>query len=368
MHVQAVDHDHCFLCGVELTDDAGARERSTYRTREHVFPQWLLRDHDMYRQAMTLPNRTLLTYNRLVIPCCRGCNGQHLKPLEDRVARAFRAGLDGVRALDRRDLYLWLAKLYYGLRYRELNLPIERSLAGLGNLVDEAELRDYSFLHLLLQAARDKTDWSVAARLAGHDVPGSLVTLSAQTSEDSRLNFGYIDSRSIPYIAVRIGPTIVQAVLEDWGEWERAWHTIHEPDNYFPQLFAAKNVNLTPGQFVEFAVLSDHLAQSMRRDRTYTSISGPGPDASVHLTVSSAGTRRNEDGKFGPDWFMNFAAHLAVIAGNNPSDIYDPTTNRVGSFLCTLDGLPRAMTWNGVGCNNPKCSHSSGVCPAHARD
>lgn len=341
MSNQAADHGHCFLCGVELTDDPEAREEPHYRTREHVFPQWLLRDHDMYRQAMTLPNRTLLTYDKLVIPCCRECNGKYLKPLEDRVGDAFRAGRKALQALDRTDLYLWLAKLYYGLRFRELSLPIDRRNVNVGNLVDQEELRNLSFLHLILQAARGKTDWSAAAQGAGHDLPGSLVVLSAQTSDDTRLNFGYVDSRSIPYIAVRIGPTIVQAVLEDWGEWEGAWGTINQPDNTFPQLFAAKNLDLTPAQFVEFAVLSDHLAQAWDRNRSYMWVGGSSLDEERQLIAASASARRNEGGKFGPEWFINLAAHLAAMTGEDPAEIYNPTAaQQIGSLLCMPDGMP----------------------------
>ena len=364
MSIQAADHSHCFLCGVELTDDPHARQEPHYRTREHVFPQWLLRDHDMYRQAMTLPNETLLTYDKLVIPCCLECNGTYLKPLEDRVAGAFRVGRDAVQRLDRSDLYLWLGKLYYGLRFRELNLPINRRNSNVGNLVDEDELRNFSFLHLVLQAARGKTDWTTAAQLAGHDLPGSLVILSAQTSDDTRLNFGYVDSRSIPYITVRIGPTIVQAVLEDWGEWETAWGTIDQPDNRFPQLFAAKNLDLTPAQFVEFAVLSDHLAQAMDRNRTYMWVGGSSLDEERHLIAGSAGARRNESGTFGSEWFMNFAAHLAAMTADDPAKIYDPTSQQIGSLLCMPDGMPHPRIWNGLGCNNPRCAHDTDACPA----
>jgi hypothetical protein len=44
----ALDHDHCFLCGVELI--AGNR------TEEHVFPRWMQREYDLWTQRLTLLN------------------------------------------------------------------------------------------------------------------------------------------------------------------------------------------------------------------------------------------------------------------------------------------------------------------------
>ena len=44
----ALDHDHCFLCGVELTD--------AIRTDEHVFPKWMQRDFDLWNEELNLLN------------------------------------------------------------------------------------------------------------------------------------------------------------------------------------------------------------------------------------------------------------------------------------------------------------------------
>ncbi len=62
----ALDHDHCFLCGLALSENT--------RTVEHVFPQWLLADFDLHNQKINLLNGSSIRYRSLVIPCCKDCN------------------------------------------------------------------------------------------------------------------------------------------------------------------------------------------------------------------------------------------------------------------------------------------------------
>jgi hypothetical protein len=60
--VQALDPDACFLCGCAVDHDT--------RTREHVFPKWLLNRHDIWNARMTLLNGSLIPYSQLTVTCC----------------------------------------------------------------------------------------------------------------------------------------------------------------------------------------------------------------------------------------------------------------------------------------------------------
>ena len=318
-------------------------------------PQWILRDHNMFNQALTLPNGTLLRYGQLVVPACEGCNSGHLKKLEDTVGEAFRSGTDAVRTLDRRSLYLWLVKMFYGLRYRELSLPLDQRDPSSLRIVAPDELRAFSLLHTLLQGSRGLVDWSPSSELAGHDIPGSIIILPVQVSPEARYNFGYVDSTEHPYIAVRVGPTAVIAVLEDWGAWERNWAYIDEPDAMFPELFAAKNLTLTPDQFVEVAVLTDHLNQKVRRNRSYMQL-GPGPDGQVSIIL--ANTSPLSATAIDRDWFLTYAWHLGAMTRQDPRTLYDPETGMRSTLLVGEDLLPRERSWSGKACVNRRCDHS----------
>jgi len=114
---QRFGNDHCFLCGTDIPEGSPAR------TREHVFPKWLLHAMDLWDGSVTQINGRLLRYRQLTVPCCVTCNGTDMSGVESRVRAAFGGGLEAFRELDHRDLLLWLGKIYYGLVYREACNP-----------------------------------------------------------------------------------------------------------------------------------------------------------------------------------------------------------------------------------------------------
>ena len=107
--------DKCFLCGTQLTSDN--------RSDEHVIPKWVQHEFALWNQNLTLLNQTPIPYRQLTIPCCAPCNNEHLNRIEVAVSTAWREGFDSFASLNRDVLFLWLAKIVYGLLVRELFLP-----------------------------------------------------------------------------------------------------------------------------------------------------------------------------------------------------------------------------------------------------
>jgi hypothetical protein len=131
----ALDHDHCFLWGTALTDDT--------RSAEHAFPQWLLRDLDLWHQTITLLNSTTIPYASLTIPACKDCNNFWLSQIESEVAAAFRAGADEGARLDQTLLALWVAKIYYGIHFKA-GFPDDRRRPDRPTILSEENLRVYA--------------------------------------------------------------------------------------------------------------------------------------------------------------------------------------------------------------------------------
>lgn len=193
--------DRCFLCGATLDE--------TNRTNEHVFPRWLLEEFDLWDQRITLLNQTSIPYRQLVIPCCSSCNGQVLRPIEDQVLAGYRAGHEALAALDRTTLFLWLAKIFYGLLFREMFLPFDRADHSRGPIVPAELVARYTMHHLLLQAARGLVEWS--------DFPASIYAFRCQQSQDKRRNFDFGDNPPTMALGIRMGHTALFALLQDFG-------------------------------------------------------------------------------------------------------------------------------------------------------
>lgn len=227
-HDMALDHARCFLCGVSL--------EGSNRTVEHVFAKWMQEDFDLWNQKLWLRNGTSIRYRQLTIPCCKTCNEVWLADVEDQVSHAIREGTAAVRDLDQTVLCLWMAKIYYGLQFKELQLAQSRRDPSGAKLLDPPTLRRQSELHHLLQVVRGDI------RL--RRTPGSPRIFEAQVPAESRDRFDYRDLRVAPYLALRLGPTVVVASLLDWGIINQF------PD---PYLDLAAQLELHPAQFPEVA-------------------------------------------------------------------------------------------------------------------
>ena len=139
-------HDNaCFLCGTSLGEN---------RTREHVFPRWLQKKHNLWDQKLGLLNGTFIRYNQLTVPCCSKCNNEHLSQLESVVENAFREGYDAVKELPSLVLYQWAGKIFYGILRKELRLYADLKDKNAGTIIPNDLIEGFSSLHIFLQSIR----------------------------------------------------------------------------------------------------------------------------------------------------------------------------------------------------------------------
>jgi hypothetical protein len=205
---QELGEDHCFICGRHIP------KGSPQRTKDHVFPRWLLKEMGVWRSGVTTIAGRRIGYRTMTAPCCQVCNGIDFGMVEGRVRDAYHGGADAFAALDRRDLFLWLGKIAYGLAY------VERGLAGEARTKDDGRIREplrgLELLHLLLQAASGAVTWSPPV-----PGPASLHVIEC-LDDDPERRFEHLDDPRVPIIGLRIGPIGVVGVLTDWGASERA--------------------------------------------------------------------------------------------------------------------------------------------------
>ena len=196
-----VSPDNCFLCGIALTSET--------KSKEHVFPVWLMDEFDLRRRQITLLNGTFINYENLVIPCCVACNTGPLSRLENTISTALREGTEAVRKLDPEILFLWLAKFYFGLIVREMTLVQDRSSGTVEYIVTPEVIQLFSIHQLLLSRLNGKVEWDT--------FPGSIFIFECLEDLDVKKNFDYFDSIHQPFVSIRIGKTYVAAFLQDFG-------------------------------------------------------------------------------------------------------------------------------------------------------
>lgn len=228
---------NCFLCDRPLTDPAGSAQEDT---GEHVIPQWMQRDFGLAAIHTTLGDPSSRVYDDAQVPACWECNTKYLSRTEDRFAQAFRKGFASVAARPRRELFLWCAKVYYGLihldtvpRDPETHQPQVPTLPA-------DLLRDLNFVRLFLHGFRKRVVVGGPGRL-----PFSLLLFPLQCGRDKGCYFRIKQAMHFPGLALQLGPVGVVAVLDDYGETEDRYTDCLKP--------ALDKQTLHPVQFWELA-------------------------------------------------------------------------------------------------------------------
>ncbi|WP_339465489.1 hypothetical protein [Pseudomonas sp. EA_65y_Pfl2_P74] len=200
------DHDFsestCFLCGNHVENNQ--------RSREHVFPKWLLRHFALRDRPLTLLNGTTVAYRNLVIPCCQTCNNEYLSNIEREVRERFLIGAAEVATMDRGRLLLWVLKIFYGLLYRELFLPIDRRNQAAGNILSADDMEQFQLLHFILQSCRVPMGFSVV----DSDIPASIFVFDVQEPSNADLKFDYKDDVVNRTLYLRLGKVGILAAFD----------------------------------------------------------------------------------------------------------------------------------------------------------
>lgn len=237
-------YDKCFLCGHVL-----GRKKTT----EHVFPKWLQQTFNLMNQEIHLLNRTTIPYRKLTIPCCQSCNTIYLATVENIIKQHYQMGFLECKKLDKFLIFQWLAKIFYGLLFKELSLRFERSDPTQGFITDPELLSGLRTLHTFLQSIRMPFEFS-----GFH--PWSIFMVETHSYGDTR-DFDYHDEIFTLTFSIRMGEIGIIACLEDNGAQEEIF------SDYFEKF---KGVKLHPTQFDELVAKVTYKAHLMNRVPKYT--------------------------------------------------------------------------------------------------
>jgi hypothetical protein len=182
----------CFLCGLHLT--------ALTRSDEHVFPQWLLHRFELHNKRLTLLNGTQIPYRQLTIPCCKTCNSNHLSSVESKVRNVVE-GRSPLDSLDEESIFIWTGKIFYGILYREVLLPIDRSGRERGSIVPAEEMQSFRTLHAFLQTAR----LNIGFQCMHASFPASVFAFKVQEPRTMKAKFDFRDSIRALTVYVRLG-------------------------------------------------------------------------------------------------------------------------------------------------------------------
>lgn len=239
----------CFLCGQEF--DSGEIGQ------EHVFAKWLQGKFNLWDRTLVLLNGTQIPYRDLKIPACAACNNVSLSKVEGQVACALPGGAAEVRALGHEILYLWVAKLFFGILYAESLLPMNRAAGNAGAILRPGALDGFRFMHLTMQAARA----TLTFNSDDTKYHSSLMVFPIQEHPNPSERFMYRDDVDFGCMAVRLN-TVGIICVTDGGAQERL------AEEVFAKLFSHQ---LHPLQFEEISAKVFAKARTFTRTPKYIS-------------------------------------------------------------------------------------------------
>ena len=215
----------CFLCGTIVNDTE----------RLPVFPAWLQKRYGLEAKNLLLLDQSQIAFGEMTLPCCPGCQ-QTVGNLEQKVRAANENGLQGWQELDEKDVFLWLAKIYYGITVTELKAeraPLIKPEHSVGE--NPKMLQKLQSLFMLLQALRVPVEFD-------DFTPASIfmVPLQRETTEPE---FNYRDDITTMMFSLQLDDVLIVSNLLDNGFLKKA---------LTPVLRAIEDQKLHPIQAAEF--------------------------------------------------------------------------------------------------------------------
>lgn len=201
----------CFLCGTAITPADNIP----------VFPDWLMQQYSFADKQLLLLDKSVILYRELTIPCCPTCQTNHIEPLEQKILTAQKNGVAGFRALPERDIFLWIAKMFYGILVRELlneANPLIKPEHSVGE--NPKMFTKFQSLFKLVQALRVPVVFDDFS-------PFSLFILEAGQAEDS-VPFEYRDELSTMVFSIKMGPVTLICCLLDNGILQKVLGQVYD--------------------------------------------------------------------------------------------------------------------------------------------
>ena len=202
---------NCFLCGTNITPEH----------RAPVFAEWLQQQYGLKNKELLLLDKSVTTFGQLTIPCCDHCHAHYLLPLEAKVEEAAAKGIEGLKALDEKELFQWIGKMYYGTLVTELIKEASPLVMPEYAVSEDPKMLDkFRTFFQVLQSLRVPIVFS-------DFLPCSLFLLEVNPLEDE-LPFEYQDELTSMAFSIKLGSVVIVCKLLDNGIIKAALRKVYQ--------------------------------------------------------------------------------------------------------------------------------------------
>lgn len=191
----------CFLCGTFLTENN--------KSKEHIFPKWLLSKFNLWDLKISLLNKSNFTYRNAIVPCCKTCNNKHLSKLENEIRNGVERGYEYFsQNIDNLKIYQWCLCIFYKILLKETFLKSDIRKVDSPKIVSDRQFELLALNHLMLRGIDKEVK-------INDFFPGSVVVVQTETPEKQSFCFDYLDNAVYQTLCVRINDIGIIAVFND---------------------------------------------------------------------------------------------------------------------------------------------------------
>lgn len=126
------------------------------------------------------------------------------------VQAATEAGYEAVKALEPQTLFLWVGKIFFGMLYRELFLPLDRGAVSSDPIVSADNMKMFQMHHYFLQSSRVP----MAFECFDAEVPWTIYVFQVQPLKTHRANWDFRDDINYRTAFVRMGTLGILAAFD----------------------------------------------------------------------------------------------------------------------------------------------------------
>lgn len=136
------DNSRCFLSGEKI-------ESEQYLS---IFADWLSDSYQLDEKPFKMLDESFLTYADIKTPCSSAVK-EKFETLENEIQKAFEKGYEGVKNLDEKLIFQWVAKMVYGIIFKEIEAAIKQQNAfAEGFNISQSLIHKFGALHTMLQS------------------------------------------------------------------------------------------------------------------------------------------------------------------------------------------------------------------------
>jgi hypothetical protein len=204
------DNSQCFLSGAKIEPEESLS----------IFADWLSQAYSLDEKPFKMLDESFLTYADIKIPCSSPVKDK-FEGLEKQIQKAFEKGFVGVKSLDQTLIFQWVAKMVYGIIFKEIHTAVKQQNAfAEGFNISQSLIHKFGALHTMLQ--------SVSQNMIFEDFkPFSMFICKVNNAEDE---FAYRDEINTLTFSLRMKDFGLLVNLQDNGAnkkyHEEIWNKI----------------------------------------------------------------------------------------------------------------------------------------------